>query len=81
MLLPFKKVMDNPESRPKLPRGTMEYLQVRFNSGFVMKSGHIERLKGFGMSDAAVAGFMLGLQYCDNVLEELENFHNNLEDE
>lgn len=80
MLLPFKKLLDNPESRPKLPRGTMEYLQVRFNSGFVIQSGHIDHLKRGGMSDAAIMGFIMGLEYCVNVLEELENYHNNQED-
>lgn len=81
MLIPFKRVMDNPESRPKLPRGTMEYLQVQYNSGFAIMTGHIDRLKRSGMSESAIMGFLMGLEYCNNVLEELENYHNNQEDE
>lgn len=80
MLLPFKKIIENPESVPKLPRASMEYLQVRFNSSWVIRSGHIDQLKRSGMSDAAIMGFIMGLEYCGNVLEEIENHHNNQED-
>lgn len=72
MLTPFKKVMENPEDVPNIPRGVMEYLQVHFNAGFQIQLGQIAELKQQGYSEAFIAGFLSGLQYCAQTLDDCE---------
>ncbi|MDU3349152.1 MAG: phage protein [Clostridium sp.] len=80
MLTPFKKVMENPEDIPNIPRGVMEYLQVHFNAGFVMNLGKVAELKQQGYSDAFVAGFLSGIQYCSNMLDDAEAVRKELQE-
>lgn len=72
MLTPIKKHMENPEDIPNVPRATMEYLQVQFNAGYALQSGLINRLKQAGWSETYLAGFLGGLQYASQTLDDME---------
>lgn len=72
MLTPIKKHMENPEDIPNVPRATMEYLQVQFNAGYALQSGMINRLKQAGWSESYIAGFLAGLQYASQTLDDME---------
>ena len=80
MLTPIKKVMENPEDIPNVPRGVMEFLQVHFNAGFIMQIGKAARLKQEGYSDAYIAGFLAGANYCSETLDEMEAIRRSVQD-
>lgn len=81
MLTPLKKVMENPRDIPNVPRAVMEHLQVHFNAGFVMQSGVVNRLKAAGWSESYIAGFLAGLQYATQTLDDMETIRKeNLEE-
>lgn len=72
MLTPIKKQMENPQDIPNVPRSVMEYLQVQYNAGYAMQSGLINRLKAMGWSESYLAGFLAGLQYASQTLDDME---------
>ncbi|WMX18737.1 hypothetical protein YpEc11_25 [Yersinia phage vB_YpEc11] len=72
MLNPIKKVIENPDDIPNVPRGVIEYLQVQFNAGFYMQQGQAFKLKQAGYSEAYIAGFLGGLQYASQTLDDME---------
>lgn len=78
MLTPFKKVMENPEDLPNVPRGVIEYLQVHFNAGFAMQMGEVNRLKAAGYSESYIAGWLAGLQYASQTLDDIETLRREL---
>lgn len=72
MLLPIKQVVENPNDIPDVPRAVIEYLQVRFNFTYLEATGHIARMRSCGCSEAHILGFIQGLQYASNVIDEME---------
>lgn len=72
MLNPIKKYLENPEDIPNVPRATMEYLQVQFNAGYAIQSGLVNRLKAAGWSESYLSGFLAGLQYASQTLDDME---------
>lgn len=72
MLTPIKKCMENPQDIPNVPRSVMEYLQVQYNAGYAIQSGLINRLKQAGWSESYIAGFLAGLNYASQTLDDME---------
>lgn len=81
MLLPIKKLLDNPRDVPTLSRAATEYLQVHFNAGFAMQMGTVEDLKRRGYSESYIAGFLAGLQYASQTIDDIETIKNSGEDD
>lgn len=72
MLTPIKKVIENPQDIPNVPRALMEYLQVQFNANYVITTGLIDNLKKSGWSESYIAGFLYGLNYASQTLDDME---------
>lgn len=72
MLLPIKKLLDNPRDVPTLSRAATEYLQVHFNAGFFMQMGNVDNLKRMGYSESYIAGYLAGLQYASQTIDDME---------
>lgn len=72
MLNPIKKVIENPDDIPNVPRGVVEYLQVQYNAGFFMQQGFVSKLKQAGYSEAYIAGYLGGLNYASQLLDDME---------
>lgn len=72
MLNPIKKFLENPDDIPNVPRTVMEYLQIKFNAGFFMQQGHATVLKNSGYSEAYIAGYLAGLNYASQTLDNME---------
>lgn len=78
MLTPIKKYMENPQDIPNVPRSVMEYLQVQFNAGYAIQSGLIDRVKRAGWSESYIAGFLAGLNYASQTLDDMETVRKEL---
>lgn len=72
MLLPIKKLLDNPRDVPTLSRAATEYLQVHYNAGFFMQMGNVDNLKRLGYSESYIAGYLAGLQYASQTIDDME---------
>ncbi|AAP20525.1 DUF2717 domain-containing protein [Yersinia phage phiA1122] len=72
MLTPISQLLKNPNDIPDVPRATAEYLQVRFNHAYLEASGHIGFMRASGCSEAHILGFIQGLQYASNIIDEIE---------
>ncbi|UKH49707.1 protein of unknown function DUF2717 [Rahnella phage Sarma103] len=72
MLLPIKKLLDNPRDIPTLSRAATEYLQVQYNAGFFMQMGNVDNLKRLGYSESYIAGYLAGLQYASQTIDDME---------
>lgn len=72
MLSSIKHVIDNPNDLPDVPLSTVEYLQVRYNLAYLEQTGHIELMRRSGCSESHILGFIQGLQYASNVIDEIE---------
>jgi hypothetical protein len=78
MLTQIKKHLENPQDIPNVPRAVSEYLQVQFNAGYAMQSGLINRLKAAGWSESYLAGYLAGLQYASQTLDDMETIRKEL---
>ncbi|QHJ79940.1 MAG: hypothetical protein [Caudoviricetes sp.] len=81
MLTPIKKVIENPQDIPNVPRGLMEYLQVQFNVNYVITVGIIDDLRKAGWSESYITGFMYGLNYASQTLDDMETRKELLQEE
>ena len=72
MLKPIQHFMNHPEDVPDVPLAVAEYLQVRFNYACLEATGHIGHMRASGCSEAHILGFIQGLQYAANVIDEIE---------
>lgn len=73
MLYPIQKAVDSIQaeevSAPLIPKGVVEWLQVRFNYSFQRQIGTIEYLKAKGHSDEFILGFIEGLETASQILD------------
>lgn len=81
MLKPIEHLVKNPEDIPDMPRATAEYLQVRFNLSYLDMTGQLEHMRRAGCSEAHILGFIQGLQYASNVIDEIETRREMLREE
>lgn len=72
MLKPIEHLVMNPEDIPDMPKATAEYLQVRFNLSYLDNTGHLELMRRAGCSESHILGFIQGLQYASNVIDEID---------
>lgn len=60
------------EERLKVPafsESAVQFLHILFNASYASKLGVINDLKAAGYSEAYIAGFIGGLQYCSDTLD------------
>ena len=60
------------EERLKVPafsESAVQFLHILFNASYASKLGVITDLKAAGYSEAYIAGFIGGLQYCSDTLD------------
>lgn len=72
MLPEIKQLIDNPEDVPNVPRGVKKYLQASFTLEYLDGVGEIDRLKRLGYSEQVILGFILGLKYASNSLDDID---------
>lgn len=60
------------EERLKVPafsESAVQFLHILFNASYASRLGIISQLKQAGYSEAYIAGFIGGLQYCSDTLD------------
>lgn len=71
------------EERLKVPafsESAVQFLHVLFNASYASKLGVINDLKAQGYSEAYIAGFIGGLQYCSDTVDSAVNKRQSLKD-
>lgn len=71
------------EERLKVPafsESAVQFLHILFNASYAAKLGIINQLKTAGYSEAYIAGFIGGLQYCSDTLDSAIAKRQNLKD-
>lgn len=73
MLKPIEQhvaaLMDERLDVPNMSQGAVQFLHTLFNYSTASRMGIILDLKSQGYSDAYLAGFAAGLQYCSDTLD------------
>lgn len=54
---------------PALSDSAVQFLHIMFNASYASQLGIINQLKQAGYSEAYIAGFIGGLQYCSDTLD------------
>lgn len=65
---------------PNISQSAIQFLHVLFNASYASRTGAINLLKQQGYSDAYIAGFIAGLQYCSDTLDSAVAVRQNLKD-
>lgn len=73
MLQTIKHYIENPEDIPSIPRASAEYLKVRLNPAYLMRTGVLNDLRRDGFSEAAILGFVEGVSAVVEIIEQMEN--------
>lgn len=60
---------------PLVPKELLDFLTVRFSSGYQMTIGTPDYLKTKGATESYTLGFLSGMQECLNILQSM-NEHN-----
>lgn len=71
------------EERLKVPafsESAVQFLHILFNASYASKLGVINDLKAAGYSEAYIAGFIGGLQYCSDTLDSAVDKRQSLKD-
>lgn len=78
MLKDIKHVLENPNDLPpELHEVTKKYLQARLNVSYLYASGFIKHLD---LSESATLGFIEGVNYACQVMDEIETRRTMLND-
>ena len=54
---------------PAISESAIQFLHIMFNASYASKVGVIHQLKQAGYSEAYIAGFLGGLQYCSDTMD------------
>ncbi|QQK88484.1 hypothetical protein [Morganella phage phiA020] len=66
--------LKNPNDIQSVPQAVKDYLSVRYNFSYLSKSGELSAMrKKHSLSEEALLGFIIGLEYAAGVLEEIDN--------
>lgn len=65
---------------PNFSQTAVQFLHAIFNASYASRIGAISLLKQQGYSDAYIAGFIGGLQYCSDTLDSALEAKRNLKD-
>lgn len=66
--------LKNPDDLQAVPQQVKDYLKARYNLSYLMQSGELQNIrKKYNLSEEALLGFIIGLEYAAGVLEEIDN--------
>ncbi|ANM46370.1 hypothetical protein BI037_gp37 [Morganella phage vB_MmoP_MP2] len=82
MIDKIKHYLKNPNDILAVPPAVKEYLSVRYNMSYLLASGELKDIrKKHDLSEEAVLGFIIGLEYAAGVLEEIDLRISNRQDD
>lgn len=72
MLTAIQHYLDNPEDIPPIPPAASQYMQARLNVAYLVRAGTLDDLRHKGFSEAAILGFIEGVNAACEVIELME---------
>lgn len=73
MLKEIQHFLDNPDDIPSIPDATAQYLKVRLNPAYLMRTGVTDDLVKQGWSEGKIMGFLEGAAAAIEIVELMEN--------
>ncbi|ALA45087.1 hypothetical protein RU59_00024 [Enterobacter phage phiEap-1] len=80
MIKSIHNVFLAPMEAPVISKAAIEFLQNRLNMAQVAANGDLDRFRS-GNSEAATLGFLMGLQYACDVLDDLTEYREQTREE
>lgn len=80
MLREIQHVLDNPEDIPAIPPASAQYLEVRLNAAYLIRSGVLDDLRKAGFSESYIAGFVEGCAAACEIVELMQEAQSQKED-
>lgn len=81
MIREIQAVWDDPENIPDIPNASAQYLKVRCNASYLIRSGAIDDLRKAGFSESYIGGFIEGLNAATEIVELMQEQRNKPTDE
>lgn len=81
MLKDIQAVLDDPENIPDIPNASAQYLKVRCNAAYLIRTGAIDDLRKAGFSESYIGGFLEGLNAATEIVELMQEQRNTPTDE
>ena len=73
MLKEIQHFIDHPDDIPSIPEASAQFLKVRMNPAYLMRTGVTDSLQQQGWSDAKLMGFLEGLSAAVELVELMQN--------
>ncbi|WP_323156962.1 phage protein [Pseudomonas rhodesiae] len=72
MLNDIQAVISDPENIPDIPNASAQYLKVRCNASYLIRTGVIDDLRKAGFSENHILGFIDGLNAVTEIIELMQ---------
>lgn len=76
MLNDIQAVISDPENIPDIPNASAQYLNVRCNASYLVRTGALDDLRRAGFSEAYILGFIDGLNSVTELIELMQEQRN-----
>lgn len=76
MLREIQHYIDNPDDIPDIPDASAQYLKVRLNPAYLMRTGITDMLQKEGWSEGKVMGFLEGCASAVEIIELMQSTRN-----
>lgn len=72
MLREIQHFIDNPDDVPDIPEASAQYLKVRLNPAYLMRTGVTDQLQKAGWSEGKIMGFLEGAAAAVEIVEMMQ---------
>lgn len=72
MLREIQHFIDNPDDVPDIPEASAQYLKVRLNPAYLMRTGVTDLLQKAGWSEGKIMGFLEGAAAAVEIVEMMQ---------
>lgn len=76
MLNDIQAVISDPENIPDIPNASAQYLNVRCNASYLIRTGALDDLRRAGYSEKYILGFIDGLNAATEIVELMQEQRN-----
>jgi hypothetical protein len=77
LLKQIQHYLNNPEDIPDIPPASAEYLNVRLNASYLIRTGALDDLRKAGYSEQYIAGFIDGCNAATEIVELMQETNSN----
>jgi len=72
----IQAVISDPENIPDIPNASAQYLNVRCNASYLIRTGVLEDLRKAGYSESFIGGFLEGMTAVTEIIELMQEQRN-----